>query len=284
MKQLIIWCKIQDEFGNDVRGHISRTNDVIMALEEITEQHLDRAIVFSHKDFNTAVSFYGEHNVVCVIDNGDIYFNENVPYNSLIITDEPFLEVEYQPKVINTTANDLDIYKNRYDANEPQVFVYTGIESSIVSPLLRHKFHEGNSNCVSLFPGGAKNKFMQVYKKKIAPILAGTIPKTHIHIIENVTREEAIYEASVSRFVICTPSVTSIEMLTIGVPFILIQTAQDQNNYIEKYIKLGVIHSDSNKKQIEEFVLNPTRINNITNEKHTYKLAQHLHQMLMEKN
>lgn len=280
MKNLIVWSKIEDGFGNHVRGHVSRTNSVVSALVEISEKNIQINQVFSERDFRQAVNYYGYKNVVAIIDNGYSEFDGWLPENSLVISD---IDVSFHstPRVISVPSSNINI--GFWQSPGISYKIYR--DASIIDPLTSKFNHSGAYGHVSLIPGGARDVFFNEYEIRIEPVLNEALGSdVHVHILENLSKGDLFEEACSSRFVVCTPSVVSGEMIAMGVPFIAIKTADDQQPYWDKYKLHNVINQYSYGIDIWEFAESPYPLTkDIITKKHVYSLAQDVYKMLMEK-
>ena len=90
---------------------------------------------------------------------------------------------------------------------------------------------------------------------------------------EDQSQDDLFLNASYSEFVICTPSVISLEMLAMKIPFISIMTAQDQWYYQKKYREHGIPTNNSSFKELKEFILNPQKPTISVDVNYVYKLA-----------
>ena len=270
MIDIILFVKTFDKYHNPVNGHVVRCLDLLDAIESVSGNHLETAIATSKEEYESLSARY--KSAVHVIDRGENVIHV-VSEKTVILTDGVLLYTSgYNPRIVN--AVDEKMETNHYPKE-----MFSGFQYAIVSGLTKGYSYEGGSE-VLVVAGGNKDEFSRTYNRTVRQKIKEAGLPTRF--IEDMGRLDLFKLACKSLFVVCTPSTVSLEMIAMGVPFIFLQTAEDQYAYATTYDKYGIVSESSSGEEIDAFIDSPKSPPDIVNRDHIYKLAQSIWKMTQE--
>ena len=270
MIDIILFVKTFDKYHNPVNGHVVRCLDLVDAVESVSGNRVETAIATSKEEYEFLSLRY--KSAVHVIDRGENVIHV-VSKKTVILMDGVLLYTSgYDPRIVNAVDEKMET------SGYPKE-VFSGFQYAIVSGLTREYSYEGGSE-VLVITGGNKNEFSRIYNHTVRQKIEKAGLSTRF--VQNVGREELFSLACKSRFVVCTPSTVSLEMIAMGVPLITLQTASDQYAYATMYDKYGIVSESSSDEKIDAFIDSPESPPDIVNRDHIYKLAQSIWKMTQE--
>lgn len=260
--------KTHDESGNYVKGHLSRVKALFDAIKEVSEEE---CTLFYLNEIDR--DYFG-NNSILIVDDGEVRFDLTVDMPCIVITDQKKVinYGEYPISIINGSSLDTAIS----GLLNQDVTVHIGLQASIISPLTRRYQYSGyESEDVLVISGGAPKAFSSIMVSLDIDNLIG-LAELRTVFANNVSREEILSMACKSKFVVCTPSVISLEMIAMGVPFMSLLTAPDQIEYANIYYHVGIPTDRTSDEGLMSFIANPVSPPMIINRNHVYKLANEL--------